>query len=167
MNPTPLGSATAPVAVHALGTPFTQRRHNVEEPGRYCFPPLAALITGGARLMLALLECSVGDLGGSHVMADTDSMAIVANQEGGLIACNGGPHRFPDGTPAILALSHGQVEMIVARFASLSPYDPDLIPSILKIEDINYDDYGEWLPLHGYSISAKRYALATPQTGKR
>lgn len=162
MNPTPLGSATAPVTVYALGEPFTQQLHQIEAPGRHCFPPVAALITGAARLMLALLERCITDLGGTHVMADTDSMAIVASEHGGLVACNGGPHRLPDGTPAVDALSHAQVEAIVNRFALLSPYDPTLITSILKIEDVNYDKNGDWLPLRGHSISAKRYALATP-----
>jgi hypothetical protein len=167
MNPTHLGSKTGPVDVYALGDPFTQQLPTIEQPGRYCFPPLAALITGAARLMLALLETCVAELGGSHVMADTDSMAIVANQNGGLIACNGGPHQLPDGTNAVNALSHRQVETIAARFAALSPYDPDLIRSVLKIEDVNYDDDGNWLPLHGFSISAKRYALNTPDTDMR
>ena len=49
-----------------------------ENPGEYCFPPLASLITGAARLMLALLESSVTELGGTYAMEDTDSMAIVA-----------------------------------------------------------------------------------------
>jgi hypothetical protein len=53
MNPTMLGSKTAAVTIHALGDPFTRKLPTVEPPGRYCFPPLAALITGAARLMLA------------------------------------------------------------------------------------------------------------------
>jgi hypothetical protein len=162
MNPTFLGSKTAPVTIHALDDPFTCDLHSVEQPGRYCFPPLAALITGAARLMLALLETCVAELGGTHVMADTDSMAIVANKHGGLIPCNGGTHQLDDGTPAVHALSHRQVEAIVDRFASLSPYDPDLIRSVLKIEDVNYNNAGEWVELHGFSISAKRYALQIP-----
>jgi hypothetical protein len=162
MNPKRLGSSTEQVTVWANDEPFTQLLHEIEEPGEYCFPPLAAIITGAARLMLALLEHCVTDLGGTHVMADTDSMAIVANQGGGLIPCDGGTYRLPDGTPAVRALSHVQVEEIVDRFALLSPYDPDVIGSVLKIEDDNRDADGNWLPLHTYSISAKRYALLTP-----
>ena len=41
--------------------------------------------------MLALLERCVTDLGGTYAMEDTDSMAIVATQRGGLIECPGGP----------------------------------------------------------------------------
>src|SRR5262249_51106132 len=57
---------------------FSCRVAHPDIPGEYCFPPLAALITGGARLMLALLETCVTELGGTYAMEDTDSMAIVA-----------------------------------------------------------------------------------------
>ena len=64
-----------------------------EQIGEYCFPPLASLITGAARLMLAQLEHSVSELGGTYAMEDTDSMAIVATEEGGIIPCKGGKLR--------------------------------------------------------------------------
>ena len=35
--------------------PYPCRVAHPEEPGEYCFRPLASLITGAARLMLALL----------------------------------------------------------------------------------------------------------------
>jgi hypothetical protein len=122
-----------------------------EDPGRYCFPPFASWITGGARLMLAMLERCVTDLGGTWVFCDTDSMAIVASPDGGLVACPGGPLRLPDGREAVLALSYDEVEAIQARFNALSPYDPTLVPNLLKLE-------AEGLC---YSISAKRYAIYT------
>jgi hypothetical protein len=162
INPTSLGSASAPITVYALGDPFTQPRHELEQAGRYCFPPLAATITGAARLMLALLECCVSERQGSYVFSDTDSMAVVTTENGGLIACNGGRHQLPDGTSAVQALSYAEVDEIVGRFSRLSPYDPSLIESILKIEDVNYDREAARLPLQAYSISAKRYALLTP-----
>jgi hypothetical protein len=68
-----------------------------EEPGIFCFPPLAAFVAGAGRLMLALLECCVTDLGGSYVMCDTDSMTIVATERGGLVPCPGGPEQFRRG----------------------------------------------------------------------
>jgi hypothetical protein len=61
-----------------------------EKPGEFCFPPLASLITGAARLMLGLLEHCVTELGGTYAMEDTDSMAIVATKRGGFIPCQGG-----------------------------------------------------------------------------
>ena len=101
--------------------------------------------------------------GGSYAFADTDSMAIVANESGGLIPCKGGPHRFPDGRPAIRALSWEMVDSIVDQFAALNPYDRGAVSgSILKIEDVNFDpDTGKRRLIHAFAISAKRYALFT------
>jgi hypothetical protein len=111
--------------------------------------------------MLALLEKSVTDLGGTYAMEDTDSMAIVATEQGGLVACPGGTHRTESGTEAIKALSWGQVEQIAARFRALNPYDKTAVSgSILKIEDDNFDPKtGEQRQLCCYAISAKRYVL--------
>jgi hypothetical protein len=133
---------------------------NPERPGEYCFPPLASLITAAARLMLALLERCVTDLGGTYAMEDTDSMAIVATQRGGLIECDGGTHRKA-GKPAIKALSWAQVASIAKRFEALNPYDRTAIPGpVLKIEDDNFDPRTRrqrqpWC----LAISAKRYTL--------
>ncbi len=134
-----------------------------EEPGRYCFPPLAAFITGAARLMLAMLERSVTDVGGTYVMADTDSMAVVASEDGGLAACPGGPERLTAGrrkpVAAVRALSWAQVDDIVTHFAALNPYARDAVPgSVLKVEDENFAA-GRREQLYCWSISAKRYCL--------
>jgi hypothetical protein len=140
--------------------PFTCEVRNPERPGEYCFPPLASLITAAARLMLALLERCVTDLGGTYAMEDTDSMAIAAAQRGGLIECEGGAHRKA-GKPAIKALSWAQVDAIAKRFEALNPYDRDAIPgSVLKIEDDNFDPKTErQRQLWCLAISAKRYTL--------
>ena len=110
--------------------------------------------------MLALLERCVTDLGGTYAMEDTDSMAIVATQRGGLIEFPGGPYRR-NSKPAIRLLSWAQVDAIVQRFATLSPYDRSAIPgSILKIEDDNFDpETARQRQLWCLAISAKRYAL--------
>src|SRR6185437_4340031 len=63
-----------PVNVTCYGIdpePFTCRVGHPDVPGEYCFPPLASLITGGARLMLSLLECRVRQKGGTYAMEDT------------------------------------------------------------------------------------------------
>jgi formylglycine-generating enzyme required for sulfatase activity len=83
--------------------PFECNVAHPDLPGEFCFPPLASLITGGARLMLALLEHCVSDLGGTYVMEDTDSMAIVATEHGGLVPCPGGPFEMKDGHTAVKA----------------------------------------------------------------
>ena len=140
--------------------PFTCRVNHPEVPGKYCFPPLASLITSAARLMLALLENCVAELGGTYAMEDTDSMAIVATERGGLIACPGGSERR-NGKPAINTLSWKQVEGIAKQFVPLNPYDRAAIPgSVLKIEDDNFDPKTrKQRQLYCLAISAKRYAL--------
>jgi hypothetical protein len=141
--------------------PYTCHVAHAENPGEYCFPPLASLITGGARLMLALLERSVSELGGTYAMEDTDSMAIVATEHGGLLQCSGGPCRTEDGKPAVKAFSWKQVQQISERFATLSPYDREAVPgSILQIEDDNIDPKTKkQRQVYCFAISAKRYAL--------
>jgi hypothetical protein len=113
------------------GVPFTRRVSAPEKPGEYCFPPIAACITGAARLMLALLEHAVETAGGNWIFCDTDSMAIVATPHGDdLIPAIGGSHQLPDGTPVVKALSHKQVKEIRARFNSLNPYDRTAVPNL-------------------------------------
>lgn len=144
-----------PVNVTCYGIdpePFTCRVGHPDVPGEYCFPPLASLITGGARLMLSLLEYCVWKKGGTHGMEDTDSMAIVSTQHGGSITCNG---------TTIHALSWKEVGEISDRFTALNPYNRDAVSgSILKIEDDNRDpETGNPRQIYCLAISAKRYAL--------
>ncbi len=114
-------------------------------------------------MLLAMLERMVTDAGGSYLMCDTDSMAIVASERGGLVPCNGGPHRMPDGTDAVKALSWEQTRGIVDKFKTLNPYDPGIVRgSILNVvEELNRDSDGNQRQIYGYGISAKRYALYT------
>jgi len=138
------------VTVHGpAGRAFEAKVSAPEEPGEFCFPPIAAVITGAARLMLALLERAVTDAGGTWVFCDTDSLAIAATPNGALVPCAGGDHRLVDGTPAVKALSYDQVDAIRARFTALNPYNPSVVPDLLKREDTGT----------GYAISAKRYVI--------
>lgn len=139
------------VVVHGpAGQPFTARVAAPEHPGDYCFPPIAACITGAARLMLALLESSITGAGGTWMFCDTDSMAIIATPNGGdLVPCPGGDRQLPDGTHGIAALSYAQVDDIRRRFNRLNPYHPSAVPDLLKLEHTGT----------GYAISAKRYVV--------
>jgi hypothetical protein len=147
-----------------------------EEPGEFCFPPLAASITGAGRLLLALAQADVEAAGGSYVACDTDSLLVVSSREGGLVACPGGPYRLPDGGAAVRALSWGEVDTVRESINRLSPYARDAVPSLLKVERENYpEDNGAsgdiartFLPdtrepaseeLYGIATSSKRYVL--------
>jgi hypothetical protein len=57
-----------------------------------------------------MLERCVSDAGGSYLFCDADSLCIVSNQRGGLVACEGGSHKLRDGRDAINALSWEVVE---------------------------------------------------------
>jgi hypothetical protein len=154
------------VVCHGIESePFTCKVRNPDVPGEFCFPPLASLITGGARLMLALLEHCVSELGGTYMMEDTDSMAVVATEERALVPCPGGLFELKDGRKAVMSLSFQQVDEIAERFRRLCPYC-DKSRSILKIERDNYDpETGEQRQIFGFAISAKRYALFVPDAG--
>ena len=138
---------------------FEQLSTVIEEPGRWHFPPAAALITAGGRLMLAILECLAEKKSGTYLLTDTDSMFFVASKTGGLIPCPGGPSRMPDGAPAVYAITWNQVEDICAKLNRLNPYDNSVVGQILKIEDCNYDRFGRQHQLYCFAISAKRYCV--------
>ncbi|MGH2651510.1 MAG: hypothetical protein ACRDHK_09910 [Actinomycetota bacterium] len=89
------------VEVFGIDDPFPADVGTPETPGDFCFPPIPTWIAAGARLMLAMLESSVTDLGGTYASCDTDSMAVVATETGGLVACPGGPLRMLDGSEGI------------------------------------------------------------------
>lgn len=143
----------------------SERASIMEVPGPWYFPPVASLITAGGRLLLTMLERMVADEGGTYLMGDTDSMAIVSSEHDSFVPCNGGSHQTSDGNDAIKALSWEKVREIVNRFEALNPYDKTVIPgSILNIvQELNFDSEGRQRKLYGYGISAKRYALYTQE----
>jgi hypothetical protein len=134
--------------VYGMGGQRWDKVKNPEEPGEFCFPPFAALITSGARLMLATLEKEVEIAGGHHVFCDTDSLCIASSPTGGE-------------TNGINLLTHDQVEAIRVKFNALNPYNPEVISQLLnqdwpKPEQIEKDQQ-VWC----VAISAKRYCLYT------
>jgi hypothetical protein len=136
-----------------------EKNDTFERPGTFQFPPAAALITAGGRLMLAVLEKLVQQKSGNYLLTDTDSMLFVASEHGGLFSCPGAQHKMPDGTPAIKAISWKEVDEICSKLNRLNPYSRELIPDILKIEDSNFDRNGKQHQLHGLAVSAKRYVV--------
>ena len=121
-----------------------------ESGGRFFFPPLAALITAGARLFLALLEQVVESRGASYALCDTDSMFVTYHPDGGSIT-------VPGANGPVRVLNTRELEEILTQFNRLNPYDQEVIPSLLKHE---YTGHG---PLQALSIAPKRYAIFTPE----
>jgi len=111
-----------------------------ERPGRFFNPVLASLVTGAARLALAMAEAEVALRGGTFAFCDTDSLAIVAGENA------------PQGVPC---LSDHDVKSIIAKFNQLNPYDSILVPNLLKLE------YEKVPTLRCWAVSAKRYVLFT------
>jgi hypothetical protein len=116
----------------------------VDDPGTWCFPPAACLITGAARLILAMIERRVADAGGCYAACDTDSMIVGASESGEPIPTESGD---------IPIMRIETAEEIRKSFNSLNPYDVPGI-DVLKRE---FDD--DERQLYVYAISAKRYAL--------
>jgi hypothetical protein len=159
------GGRKLPVTVHGHRT-FDCHTPYPERPGPRYFPPIAALIASGARLMLGMLETLATQAGSTHAFCDTDSMAIVSTEHGSLVPCHGGSERDDHDRECVRALSWSQVDEIVRRFESLNPYDRETVPgSILETVKVNYDSAGNRRQLWTFPISAKRYALYTLKGG--
>lgn len=154
LNPVRVDPGSRPrIAVYSGEHVFEQcAPDTIEQPGSFYFPLLGALITSGGRLLLAMIERCVRDAGGTYLCCDTDALTIVASKEGG-------PVQMPDGASPINALSWPQVEGIMRRFDSLSPYSREVVPHLLRLTDENFDESGAQRQLFGLSIAAKRYAL--------
>jgi hypothetical protein len=151
----PNDADAAELHVYSGDDSFSTQSDVVEEPGDWFAPQIASLITSGGRLLLAMLEKSIADAGGTYLFCDTDSAAIVSAKHRQRIV-------MPDGAKPITALSWAEVQRIVDRFEPLNPYDRKLVPgSILKIHKLNWDRNKQRRQLFGYSIAAKRYALYT------
>lgn len=132
------------VRVHTPdGSSFVCRTRKVERPGPYFHPLLATLITGAARLLLALAEYQTRVRGLDWVFCDTDSLAIAK------------PAGMDEADFLRLALE------VPAAFESLNPYG--FGGSVLKVEAYNYDwregHERDLRPLYCFAISSKRYAL--------
>jgi hypothetical protein len=145
-------AAAVPVTVYGPDNePHDGSSETPEDPGPFCFPPVACSLTAAARLMLALLERLVRDAGGSYAFCDTDSMAIVASPRGRRIVCATATG------DRIRALSWAEVRRLLARFDGLNPYSRELVRSPWKAEAASLERR-----LWCYAISAKRYCLYRP-----
>ena len=126
------------------GTSFPISVDKAELPGTFFHPLLASLITGAARLMLAISERLATDAGLDWAFCDTDSMAFAK-----LSSMSEADFRHA-------------VDHIREWFAILNPYDG--AGDLLKLEDVNFEVQGgkstaNLAPLFAFAISAKRYVL--------
>jgi hypothetical protein len=148
-------SENVPVKVFSGETKFSDSSDVLENPGPWFFPPLASLITSAGRLLLAMTEACVQEKRGTYLFCDTDSLAIVSSENGGVLDI--------PGSEGVRILTWTEVQGIVDKFIQLNPYDPKAVKgSILNLVDANYVDSNPKKPkrqLYGYSIAAKRYAL--------
>ncbi len=123
---------------------FPTRVRNVEKPGKHFHPLLATLITGGARLMLAMAERLATDSGVGWAFCDTDSMALAK----------------PEGMDQSDFLE--RATQVSEWFATLNPYEHK--GPLFKLEDANYAVKDGKQPdqlesLYCFAVSAKRYTL--------
>jgi hypothetical protein len=126
------------------------RSKTYERPGSYFHPLLATLITGAARLKLALAEHQVVEQGLNWVFCDTDSIAI------------GNTRNLPHKEFIATALK------VRDWFKDLNPYGEDR--SILQLEKVNFPpgkdgDLAALNPPECLAVSAKRYVLFNRQNG--
>jgi hypothetical protein len=154
LNPETLSRRKAArVRVYSGEKPYiTNKRTVVERPGNWYAPYLGALITAGGRLLLGMLERCVEGWGGTYAWADTDSLSVLSNGDGGTLM-------HVPGCESRRILPRSQVQEIVDRFAELNPYN--FGGSILRFLDCNYIDSdpekGFRKELLAFCISAKRY----------
>lgn len=131
------------------GKPIDVKLKKFEKPGKYFHPLLAALITGAARLKLAITERLALDEGLNWAFCDTDSMALAK------------PDHMSE------AEFYERAQRVREWFTPLNPY-ADSSP-LLKIEDENYSlqSANEFESLYCYAISSKRYALYNLDADKK
>ena len=126
------------------GMEYEVQTDQIEEPGKYFHPFIGSLITGAARLMLALAEHLASREGLGWMFCDTDSMAFLA------------PPEMP------IQEFKNKVDAIRRWFAKLNPYAVEA--DIFKLEDLNFrtaEDEKDRVfdPPYCFAISAKRYAI--------
>lgn len=141
VNVATLAKRRATTVLSSTCDPFDRATDKAEEPGPYFHPLLATLITGAARLMLAITERLVSDHGLEWSFCDTDSMAIAR----------------PADMDAVEFAT--KVAAVINWFGALNPYA--FGGSILNVEKVNFalDDGKRSEPLFCWAVSAKRYAL--------
>jgi hypothetical protein len=145
-------TAKTMIANGAEGQPLKFRSRSFEKPGQYFHPLLGTLITGAARLMLALAERRVQQVEGlDWAFCDTDSIAIA----------NVGDLPLEEFKAKALGVHEW--------FGDLNPYGERR--SILQLEKVNFPpgkdgDLATLDPPLCLAVSAKRYVLFNRKDGQ-
>jgi hypothetical protein len=144
-------TAKTMIANGAEGQPFKFRSKSFEKPGQYFHPLLGTLITGAARLMLALAERQVLEQGLDWAFCDTDSIAIA----------NADNLPFEEFKARALRVHEW--------FENLNPYGERR--SILQLEKVNFPPGEDGAlaaldPPLCFAVSAKRYVLFNRKDGQ-
>jgi hypothetical protein len=118
-----------------------------EQPFEFTYPPIAATVTAGTRLVVGVAEHLVQCAGGTVASRDTDGLLVVASPEGDEVTLLGGRE--------VGAISWRGLGEALTRFDPLDPWR-DGSP-FWKTPLCEH----EGRPLYGLVIGVKRYVLAT------
>ncbi len=125
-----------------------------EQPGPDSCPMLAASVTAGCRLVMALLRRAVAECGGQVAAILTDAAVIPASTSGGLVTCPGAP-RDAQGAPGVRLLPRSTLTCALELF---DPLGLDGVPAFKLIHgtasrDLDVTVYGR-----------NRYLVIDPET---
>jgi hypothetical protein len=118
-----------------------------EQAFEFSFPPIAATVTAGTRLVVGVAEHLVEHQGGTVASRDTDGLLVVSSPEGGTVSLFDGLE--------VGAISWAKLKCVLARFNALDPWR-DGAP-FWKAPRREHNGR----PLEGLVIGVKRYVLAT------
>jgi hypothetical protein len=111
-----------------------QRPNGAERPGPWTWPPLAATVAAGTRLLIGLAELMLNEAGMTVAARDTDGLLLMASSSGGAM------------------IPSDALDDVLSRFEALSPFGSDI-----PIWKVTRDKDGE--PITAVVIGRKRYAL--------
>jgi hypothetical protein len=117
-----------------------------EQPFEFTYPPIAATVTAGSRLLVGIAEHLVEEAGGTIAGRDTDGLLVWSPQGGAVPVLHGRKAG---------AISWAALDGVLARFDSLDPWGDG--SSFWKAPVREHNGHS----LHGLVIGVKRYALAT------
>jgi hypothetical protein len=146
-----------------------------EEPGAWADPAVAACVTAAGRLLLALLERLVRDVGGSIVRFDTDAATIVATAESGNVRLSSGEIVHALSFPEVISILNRFAPLVASTGLSVPAYrlerleggafrrtpcpPPGDLWSVFKLESENFADGDRWTPgLEVMAVAENRYS---------